>query len=197
MAPEKKKFHAVQIPLLSKEIELLGHEGSFEGRHIKLDLTSTLKGKGLEIKFLVKESKNEITTTPIEAHLLNSYIKRMLRKGTDYVEDSFFTQCADHRIRIKPLLITRKRVSVAVLNGLRKKAKEEITAYVKDKTFETLIQDVMSTTLQKQIMPKLKKIYPLGLAEIRFIGIKDLKEHEKYELEEAEQEAKEIKEKKE
>ena len=37
--------------------------------------------------------------------------------------------------------------------------------------------------LQKEILPALKKIYPLGLCEIRFVGIENLKEHEKYEQE--------------
>lgn len=188
MAVEKKKFHAVQIPLLNKEIELLGKGGDFDGRHVKLDLTNILKGKGLEIKFVVKESEGEITASPKEAYLQGFYIRRMMRKGTDYVEDSFFAQCKDHRIRIKPFLITRKRVANKVLRGLREKAKEEIIAYVKDKTFETLVVDIMNGKLQKELVPKLKKIYPLGLCEIRFIGIKDLKEYEKYEEEQEKEE---------
>lgn len=194
MAVEKKKFHVVQIPLLNKEIDLLGKEGDFEGRYIKLDLTNILKGKGLEIKFIVKESEGKITASPKEAYLQGFYIRRMIRKGTDYVEDSFFAQCKDHRIRIKPFLITRKRVANKVLRGLREKAREEIITYVKNKTFETLVLDVMNGKLQKELIPKLKKIYPLGLCEIRFIGIKDLKEYEKYEEEQKIEEEKEIKE---
>lgn len=188
MAVEKKKFHTVQIPLLNKEIELLGKGGDFDGRHIKLDLTNILKGKGLEIKFVVKESEGEIIASPKEAYLQGFYIRRMIRKGTDYVEDSFFAECKNHRIRIKPFLITRKRVANRVLRGLREKAREEIIAYVKDKTFETLVVDVMNGKLQKELIPKLKKIYPLGLCEIRFIGIKDLKEYEKYEEEQEKEE---------
>ena len=197
MAVEKKKFHPVQIPLLNKEIELLGRNGEFNGKHVKLDLTNTLKGKGLEIKFIVKESKNEITTSPKEAYLQGFYIRRMMRKGTDYVEDSFLVECKDHRIRIKPLLITRKRVSRRVLRGLREKARSEITNYVKDKSFDNLVLDVMNGKLQKELMPKLKKIYPLGMCEIRFIGICDLSEYEKYEEEQSKEEKQDSEEKKE
>ena len=188
MAVEKKKFHPVQIPLLNKEIELLGREGEFDGKYVKLDLTNTLRGKGLEIKFIVKESKNEITTSPKEAYLQGFYIRRMMRKGTDYVEDSCLVECKDHRIRIKPLLITRKRVSRRVLRGLREKARSEIINYVKDKSFDNLVLDVMNGKLQKELMPKLKKIYPLGMCEIRFIGIRDLSEQEKYEEEQSKEE---------
>ena len=187
---EKKKFYQVQIPLLKKEVELYGRENQLEGRHVKIDLTNSLKGKGLEIKFIVKESNGELITTPTQAYLQGFYIRRMLRKGTDYVEDSFLANSKDHRIRIKPFMITRNRVSREVLNGLRIKAREEITKYTEDKTFEEIVKDIMEGKLQKEILPALKKIYPLGLCEIRFIGIEDLKEHEKYE---AEQEVEEIK----
>jgi ribosomal protein S3AE len=186
---EKKKFYPIQIPLLKKEVELYGRENQLEGRHVKIDLTNSLKGKGLEIKFIVKESNGELISTPTQAYLQGFYIRRMLRKGTDYVEDSFLTKSKDHRIRVKPFMITRNRVSREVLNGLRIKAQEEITKYTKDKTFEELVKDILDGKLQKEILPALKKIYPLGLCEIRFIGIEDLKEHEKYE---AEQEVEEI-----
>ena len=180
---EKKKFHQVEIPLLKREVELLGRDGEFSGRHIKIDLTNTLKGKGLEIKFIVEEVNGNLTTKPKQAYLQGFYIRRMLRKGTDYVEDSFLTESKDHRIRVKPLMITRMRVSRKVLKGLRIKSREEISKYVKNKTFETIVKDVMDGSLQKQLLPPLKKIYPLGLCEIRFIGIEELKEHEKYEQE--------------
>jgi len=181
---EKKKFYNIEIPLVKKEIELYGRgENSLKGRHIKVDLTNSLKGKGMEIKFEIKEIDGKLVPKAKEVYLHGFHIRRMLRKGTDYVEDSFLAQCTDHRIRIKPFLITRKRVSRIVLKGLREKAKEVITEYVKDKTFETIVKDVMEGTIQKQILPELKKIYPLGLSEIRFIGIEDLKEHEIYEAE--------------
>lgn len=181
---EKKKFHPIQIPLLNREIELLGYgESDFEGRYVKLDLTNSLKGKALELKLRVKEEKGKITASPVSAYLQGLYIRRMIRKGTDYVEDSFLTQCKNHRIRIKPFLITRKGVPRKVKRGLREKAKSEIIEYVKNKIFENLVLEIINNKLQKELMPKLKKIYPLGLCEIRFIGIEDSKEHEKYEEE--------------
>ncbi|MEM3074421.1 MAG: hypothetical protein QW727_00545 [Candidatus Pacearchaeota archaeon] len=180
---EKKKFYQVEIPLLKKEVELLGVKGEFNRRHIKLDLTNFLKGKALEIKFKVNENEKLISAEPKEVYLHGFYTRRMLRKGVDYVEDSFITKCKDHRIRIKPFLITRKRVSKKVRRGLREKMKEETISYVKNKTFESIILEVMNGTLQKKIQPTLKKIYPLGLCEIKFIGIEELKEHEKYEEE--------------
>ncbi len=180
-AQEKKKFYPVQIPLLKKEIELFGEQGKLQDRKIKLDLSNILKGKSLEIKFLVQDSEDKTIAVPKEIYIQTSQLRRMMRKGTDYVEDSFLAQCKDHRIRIKPFLITRKRVSKKVRKGLRETAKQEITNYVKTKTFEALLQEIMSNKFQKHLNPILKKVYPLGICEIRHILIEDPKEHEIYE----------------
>ncbi len=183
LTQEKKKFFEIEIPFLKKEVEIYGTDKNFNGKHIKLDLTNLLKGKALEMDFLIQQDNGKTSILPRKAYLHGFYIRRMLRSATNYVEDSFLTKCKDQQIRIKPFLITRKKVSRRVLKALREKAKEKITDYVKDKTFETNIMDIIDSKLQKEIMPALKKIYPLGLFEIRFIGIEDLKEHEKYEEE--------------
>ncbi|MFA6022974.1 MAG: hypothetical protein WC781_02715 [Candidatus Pacearchaeota archaeon] len=187
MAIEKKKFLSVKIPLINKEIELLGLSvEDFEGRFVKFDMTSDLRGKSLELRTKVKVSDGKAEANVLEAYLLGYYIRRMMRKGTDYVEDSFLVQCKDHQVRIKPFLITRKRVSRQIRSALREIAKKEIIEYVKDKTFENLVLDMINNKIQKELNIKLKKIYPLGLCEIRFIGIEDSKEY-KGEVEEVQE----------
>jgi ribosomal protein S3AE len=103
----------------------------------------------------------------------------MMRKGTNYVEDSFSAECKDAVLRIKPFLITRKKVSRAVRKALREKAKETLMGYVKTKDIETLFDEIMKNQLQKFLSLKLKKIYPLSLCEIRFFSIKEKKENKK------------------
>jgi ribosomal protein S3AE len=105
--------------------------------------------------------------------LLPYFLRRMVRKGTNYVEDSFVTECQDAKIIIKPFLITRRKVSRAVRTALRKKAKEELINYVKDKTSEELFDEVLKNQIQRPLSQKLKKIYPLSLCEIRVFEIKN------------------------
>jgi ribosomal protein S3AE len=95
----------------------------------------------------------------------------MARKGTNYVEDSFSTNCTNAQLRIKPFLVTRKKVSRAVRKALRQKAKEELITYCADKDSETIIEDIIKNKLQKQLSLILKKIYPLSSCEIRAIKI--------------------------
>lgn len=178
----RKKFFPVEIPVLNKEIELLGTSiESLDNKHVKYDLTQMLRGKALELKLIVKATKKEATTEPIEIKLQGFYLRRIMRRGIDYSEDSFYAQCKEHRIKVKHLAITRNRVSRRVLKALRNEAKKLIQEYSKDKSFDSLVLDVINNKLQKEIMVKLKKIYPLAAFEIKFLGIKDLKEHEKLE----------------
>ena len=94
-----------------------------------------------------------------------------MRKGTNYVEDSFSTDCKDARIRIKPFLITRRKVSRAVRKALREKTKDELIKYVKTKDSSRLFEEVLKNQLQKELSLKLKKIYPLSLCEIRTLKV--------------------------
>jgi ribosomal protein S3AE len=176
MATEKKKFFQVQIPIINKEIELLAFNSeSLDNRFVKLDLTSDLRGKSLEIRLKVSLKDGKPIAEPVEIYLMGFFIRRMMRKGTDYVEDSFNVKCKNHTLRIKPFMITRKKVSREVRKALRENAKKEIEEYVKGKTFENLILDMINNKFQKDLSMKLKKTYPLGLCEIRFLGINDPK----------------------
>ncbi len=174
MAKEKKrkKFFDVEIPLIGKETHLQAYDiKELEGKTIKYDLTRFLKGKGMIIKLKVKVDGEKAIATPIETKLMPYFLKRMVRKGTNYVEDSFSTECKNAQIRIKPFLITRRKVSRAVRKTLRNKAKEKLMEYVKDKDTETLFDDILKNQMQKPLSLKLKKIYPLSLCEIRVFKI--------------------------
>ncbi|MCA9485408.1 MAG: hypothetical protein KC506_01025, partial [Nanoarchaeota archaeon] len=100
-----------------------------------------------------------------------SYIRRVMRKSADYCEDSFEAECRDSIVRIKPLLVTRRRVSRAVLKALRDSTKKLLETYLKTRTSQEVFSELMANKLQKQMATKLKKIYPLALSEIRMLQI--------------------------
>lgn len=172
MASEKKKLFEVDLPLIRKKVFLIGKEKSeLNNKTVKIDLTRQLKGKSLEVVFKVKAENDKLEAFPISSTLLSFFIRRMIRKGTDYVETSFETECKDAKLRIKPYLITRKKVPRAVRNALRKKAIEYIQDYVKEKYVDEIFSQIMFNSMQKNISLKLKKIYPLALCEIRVLEV--------------------------
>jgi ribosomal protein S3AE len=182
IAKRKKRFFEVDMPLINKQTQLQAYEiKELDGKIIKYDLTRLLRGKSMLIKLKVKIKDNEIISVPKEIRLLPYFLKRMVRKGTNYVEDSFSTNCKDAQIRIKPFLITRKKVSRAVRKALREKAREELIEEVKDKKSEEIFSDLLKNKTQKQLSLKLKKIYPLSLCEIRILKVEKELESEKKE----------------
>ena len=91
----------------------------------------------------------------------------MVRRGIDYVEDSFETECRDYNVHVKTFLITRQRVSRNVRKVIREEAAKYIKAQFKIKSVNELMSNLMSGKFQKDLSLKLKKIYPLALCEVK------------------------------
>jgi ribosomal protein S3AE len=171
---ERKKFKEVQIPLLNQSIHVLGTTNELLNKTIKLDLSRKMRGKGLTVTFQIKEIEEKLVGIPKSMELVKAYIRRIMRKRADYVEDSFKAQAADVRVTIKPLLITRKRVSRAVRRNLRNTAREFLLSYVKEKKYSELCNELIAGDLQKEMLPKLKKVYPLAFCDLRVFETKEM-----------------------
>ncbi len=198
IAKRKKRFFEVEIPLIKREVPLQAYEISeLDGRFIKYDLTRLLRGKGSVLSLKVSVDGHSAVAKPLKMVVLPYYIKRMLRTGTNYVEDSFSTNCLDASVRVKPFLITRRKVSRAVRKALRNKCREEIVERIKDKSVDDVLSEIFRGNLQKQLAVSLKKIYPLALSEIRIFEVekfleiplvKDSNKEEKIDPEKVEEE---------
>jgi len=164
----KKTFFEFTAPLTSTPIHLYGSSAEeFIGRTVKIDLTKNLRGKNLELKLRLKVNDGKLLGIPESLELGIAYIRRVMRKGTDYVEDSFVAECRDVSVRVKPFLLTRKRVSREILKRLREETKKNLESHLKTRNAEEIFSEIITNKLQKQLSIKLKKIYPLALCEIR------------------------------
>ena len=169
---QRKKFFEVSVPLTSFKVNLYEYAPEYlENKIIKLDLTKSLRGKSLELKSKVKLKNDKLTAEIISLNLISSYIKRVMRKGIDYVEDSFELLSKDHKIRIKTFMITRKRVSRKVRKAIRDNARKYLISKARTRKTEELFSEIISNKIQKELSLKTKKIYPLALCEIRMIEI--------------------------
>ena len=168
----KKKFFEVSTPFMSSKTHLYGASPEdFDGKVIKLDLTRNLRGKSFELKLKIKNDKGELSSEPVSLELAGSYIRRMMRTGVDYIEDSFIVECKDAKIQIKPFLLTRHKVSRAVRKALRNSARKNLEIYIKSRDSKELFDEIMLNKLQKTLSINLKKIYPLALCEVRVFKI--------------------------
>ena len=164
----KKRFFDVEIPSIKKSTNLIAYDlEELEGKSISYDLTRVLRGKSVILFLKIKIENNVATGIPVGVELVPSFLRRMVRKGTNYIEDSFLTECKDGTVRIKPFLVTRRKVSRAVRKALRQKAKEEIIELLKTKDSEAVIQELLRDQLQRNLALRLKKIYPLSFCDIK------------------------------
>ena len=173
-AKRKKRFFDVDIPILKKETQLQAYElEELEGRILNYDMTRLLRGKNMLAKFIVHVKEGRAEAMQREVKLLPTFIRRMVRKGTHQVEDSFEVQAKDSKVIIKPFLITRRKVPRAIRTAVRNKAREELISYAQEKTAKQIFEDILKNSIQKDLSLKLKKIYPLSLCEIRIFKIKN------------------------
>lgn len=171
-AKRKQRFFDVDMPIIGKETQLYGFDlEDLKDRTISYDLTRLLRGKNVLLKLRTKIDGEKATSEPVELIVLPYFIRRMIRKGTNYVEDSFSADCKNAKLSIKPFLITRKKVSREIRKSLREKARAEIIEYIKNKDVDTLFDDIIKNKIQKHLSLSLKKVYPLSLCEIRMFKI--------------------------
>lgn len=178
MATEKKKWFEVEIPMLNTKVKLIAMNiEQLNNRTIKLDLTRQLRGKSLEALVKIKVENGKADGEVVSMNLLGFFIRRMMRTNINYVEDSFSAETLDSFLRIKPFLITRKKVTRAVQKALRENCRKFVEEYLKERTKEEVLYDLINNKFQKTLSVRLKKTYPLALCEIRMISIEKLKEN--------------------
>lgn len=189
----KKEFFEIKAPLTSSRIALYASSmEELEGRVVLLDLTRTLRGKNAELRLKVVKNNDEMVAEPISLILAGSYIRRMMRKGTDYVEDSFVSDCKDGAVVVKPFMITRKRVSREVRKAIRKTSREFLEGYLRIRSGREIFTELMSNKIQRELSLKLKKVYPLALCEIRVFELIRNSDKNKNEISENKLEKKEL-----
>lgn len=168
----KKKFFDVELEILESRIQLYAARlEDLDKRVIKYDLTKILKGKNCEAKFMLRKEGDIVIGHMFSFVLYPSYIRKLIGHGISMVEDSFVIKAQDCNMRIKPFLITRKKVHRSVRKALRDECKKLLEKYVEENDSKKIFDSILSATLQRTLSKKLKKIYPLGVCEIRVAEI--------------------------
>ncbi|MDP2908881.1 MAG: hypothetical protein Q8N77_03670 [Nanoarchaeota archaeon] len=149
---------------------------SLIGRSVQVNLMTVLndpKKQNVQLTLKIKSLReNTAITETIRYELLPSYLKRMMRKGRNKIEDSFIAQTKDNiNARIKPIMITKTKTQRSKLSLLRKLTREFLIERIKTQNFTEVVNDAISTKLQRELRDKLKKTYPLVVCEFKTILI--------------------------
>lgn len=173
---KKKKWMPILAPKLFNE-HVLGETHISEpaqtiGKTVTVSLmtiTGDPQRQTIAIGFtMTGVTPTAITTSVTSYSIIPAAVRKAMRKGKEKVEDSFlFTTQDGIVVRAKPLLVTKGKTTGSVLANLRKTLKTALGKIISTTPFETLIQDLVSHKLQKNLSDMLRKIYPLSVCEIR------------------------------
>jgi ribosomal protein S3AE len=175
---KKKKWFLIVSPKTMGEHpigESYLDEGSLAvGRTVKVNLmqiTGDVKSQSVEVKFEISGVKdNKLETRVIGYYFSPATIRRFMRRHMTRVDDAVVATTQDNiKIRIKPFLLTRSKVTKSVDNSLRITVREELINFVRKTPYETIFSMVTKYQLQKELKEKLSKIYPLKNLEIRIL----------------------------
>jgi|SRR3989338_851475 len=141
-----------------------------------MGLTNDIKRQNINILFRVNSVDNGKAFADIIGYnMLNSSIKRLVRRNIEKIDMSFSCKTSDNKtLQVKPLLIARAATKGSIAAKIRRIAHDSLIRYISSVTYDTFVNDLVSHKVQTSLRSELNKVYPLRICEIRYMGIVDL-----------------------
>ncbi|MBS3175743.1 hypothetical protein J4457_00750 [Candidatus Woesearchaeota archaeon] len=136
-------------------------------------LTRDPKKQNINVSFRATQiSQGKAQTELYKYLLMSTSIRRMARRGKSKIDDSFVAISADgKRVRVKPLMITRTKVSKSLQTALRMGFRAQAIKQLRKMSVADFFKAVIMSKIQREIHDALKKVYPLGICEVRHLEV--------------------------
>ena len=107
-------------------------------------------------------------TTFVGHHHQTNHIRRQIRRYRGKIDDVLDVVTEDgYLVRIKPLIITQKRVQTSVKQSIRAKTRDVLLGFVAKTTYDGLQVAMLDGSLETEIQNQIKSIYPCRSVVIR------------------------------
>ena len=107
-------------------------------------------------------------TTFVGHHHQTNHIRRQIRRYRGKIDDVMDAVTEDgYLVRIKPLIITQKRVQTSVKQAIRSKTREVVRGFIAKSTYDGLQVAMLDGSLESNIQNSIKSIYPCKSVVIR------------------------------
>jgi len=172
----RKRYFSMLAPKIFQERELgqtMAYEpNELQGRCISTNLmmiTGNIKRQHINMTFRVNKVQGDTAFTIVDKYeIVPAAIKRKVRRQKDRIDSSFQCVTKDNKlIRMKPMLITSSKVSKAVRAALRKAMVQAVLSLVRANDYDTVIIDMISEKLQRDIWGAINRISPVKSVDIR------------------------------
>lgn len=137
------------------------------------DLTGSVKDQNIYISLKIRDAEgSNLQTDLIGYAYMPFYVKKLARKSTSVLDDSFILKTKDGKTaRLKPLVVTVFKVNNSAKTAIRKKMKELLKEEADKMGFDSLINDVLKYRLQMDLKKKLSKICPVREVVLRAVKL--------------------------
>lgn len=121
------------------------------------------------LRFRVSETVGQdALTTFVGHHHQTNHIRRQIRRYRGKIDDVLDVVTEDgYLVRIKPLIITQKRVQTSVKQSIRAKTRDVLRGFVAKTTYDGLQVAMLDGSLENEIQNQIKSIYPCRSVVIR------------------------------
>lgn len=121
------------------------------------------------LRFRVDECVGQdALTTFIGHHHQTDHTRRQIRRYRGKIDDVVDVVTTDgYLVRLKPLIITQKRVQTSVKQVMRAKSKDLLLGYAAKNTYAKLQESILGGELEEDIRKAVKPVYPIKSVSIR------------------------------
>src|SRR3989338_5696337 len=137
------------------------------------ELTGNVKDQNAFFEFIISKTQASNLHTVVRGYLLTpTYIKRMVRKDCNRLDDSFVTSLKDGRkIVVKTFALTIKKTHHSLHTKIRQQVHDFFHEEAAKSDLDSLVSNLTSMRIQSTLKKKLRKAYPLKEFSIRALRL--------------------------
>ncbi len=170
-----KQWYTIRAPGVFNEAEigetLADEPEKLEGRIAEAtlqDVTGDFSKQHVKCNFKIRGVRGTDAVTTFDGHDLTSdYVRRLIRRGHSKIDDTVDTTTADgFTVRLKPMVVTERRVQASQGTAIRKIARDVIEKRSKQ-SYSGMVKELVQGNIAKEIYDECRLIMPLKRVEIR------------------------------
>jgi len=136
-------------------------------------VTNNVKKRNVELTFKVREVKGSNAFTDlVKYELKKSFLRRLFRRKSSKIEtNQYLTSKDGHKIKIKAVLVTMRKVETDKKTDIRKIMTDQIKKIVEENPAEKVFSIMFNKNLLYEGLSKIKKIAVFKKAEVELIKL--------------------------
>ncbi|MBS3122632.1 hypothetical protein J4434_07155 [Candidatus Woesearchaeota archaeon] len=141
-----------------------------------MTITGEMKRQHINIIYKITNFKDKkLYATPMGYKISSAYLKRIVRRGRNRIDDSFLVKTIDNKVmRIKTIAVTRTLTKRSLRSKLKRILVYETAELAKTVDFFRFLEEVLRYRYQLTIGGMLNKIRPIKQVEVKLLELVDI-----------------------